>query len=122
MYKHCFVLLLCRIIVLINKSGCVARAVVQTPLSFIDRLPHPNRKNYGAEIFRKCCPPKTPPPPAPKCHMAIVMRPMSCVTCHVSCVTCHVSHFTCHISHIKCHVLCVRCHVKLYCSFFIQSC
>ena len=57
------------------------------PLSF------PNRKSYGAEIFRECSP---------------------YTVCHISHVLCYILHITCHTYPVTLHVSCVI--------FFLQSC
>ena len=78
------------IIYIINRPD-VARAVLQTPVLFINyngiicgnifkTLSLPNCKSQGAEIEN--------------------VHPPLCVTCHMSCVTCHVSCVTCQQSHV----------------------
>ena len=90
---------------LFNRPG-VARAVLQSPLSFIDwfitLLTDPSVK-----IFSNHSQSQT--------GRAGIMRKFSFHTmCHMSHVTYHVSHVMCHLSWVTCHLS----HVKIFCVFF----
>ena len=89
------------IMMLFNRAG-VARAVLQSPLSFINSL-----INWVTaplvQISSKPCNPKPEQLGSWKFKRMFISQYVSCVMCHVSRVTCPMSHVTCHLSPVTCN-------------------